>query len=46
MAKVAEGVGNNYENALKDALDKLGLNKDQVSVELIEEPKKRFFRII
>lgn len=46
MAKVAEGVGNNYEEAVKDALSKVGLSKEQVSIELIEEPKKRFFSIL
>lgn len=46
MAKVAEGIGNNYDEALKDALSKVGLTKEQVSVELIEEPKKRFFSIL
>ena len=46
MAKVAEGIGDNYEEAVKDALSKIGLTKEQVSVELIEEPKKRFFSIL
>ena len=46
MAKVAEGVGNTYEEAVKDALGKIGLEKDKVSIELIEEPKKRFFSIL
>lgn len=46
MAKVAEGVGKNYEEAVSDALNKVGLSKDQVSIELIEEPKKRFFSIL
>ena len=46
MAKVAEGVGNNYEEAVKDALNKVGLSKEDVSIELIEEPKKRFFSIL
>ena len=43
MAKVAEGIGNNYDEAVKDALNKIGLTNEQVSIELIEEPKKRFF---
>ena len=43
MARVAEGIGNNYEAAVKDALSKVGLTKDQVSIELIEEPKKKIF---
>ena len=46
MAKVAEGIGNNYDEAVKDALNKIGLTKEQVSIELIEEPKKRFFSIL
>ena len=46
MAKVAEGIGNNYDEAVNDALSKIGLTKEQVSVELIEEPKKRFFSIL
>lgn len=46
MAKVAEGIGNNYDEAVKDALSKIGLSKEQVSIELIEEPKKRFFSIL
>lgn len=46
MAKVAEGIGKNYEEAVSDALNKVGLSKDQVSIELIEEPKKRFFSIL
>ena len=46
MAKVAEGIGGSYEEALKDALSKVGLAKEQVSVEVIEEPKKRIFSIL
>lgn len=46
MAKVAEGIGKNYEEAVSDALNKIGLSKEQVSIELIEEPKKRFFSIL
>lgn len=46
MAKVAEGVGNTYEEAVKDALSKIGLSKDKVSIDMIEEPKKRFFSIL
>ena len=46
MAKVAEGIGGNYEEALQDALAKVGLSKEQVSVEVIEEPKKRIFSIL
>ena len=46
MAKVAEGVGSTYDEAVKDALSKVGLTKDEVSIVLIEEPKKRFFSIL
>ena len=46
MSKVAEGRGKNYDEALADALSKVGLTKDQVTVELIEEPKKRIFNIL
>lgn len=46
MSKVAEGIGKNYEEAVEDALSKVGLKKDQVSIEMIEEPKKRIFSIL
>lgn len=46
MAKVAEGVGSTYDEAVKDALNKIGLEKNKVTIELIEEPKKRFFSIL
>ncbi|MBQ8298489.1 MAG: Jag N-terminal domain-containing protein [Clostridia bacterium] len=46
MAKVAEGIGKNYEEAVADALSKVGLTKEQVSIEIIEEPKKRIFSIL
>lgn len=46
MAKVAEGIGKNYEEAVMDALNKVGLSKEQVSIEIIEEPKKRIFSIL
>lgn len=46
MSKVAEGIGKNYDEALADALSKVGLKKEQVTVELIEEPKKRIFSIL
>ena len=35
MAKVAEGIGKNLEEAVADALNKVGLTKEQVSVEII-----------
>ena len=46
MAKVAEGIGKTYEEAVNDALSKVGLKKEQVSIEMIEEPKKRIFSIL
>ena len=46
MARVAEGMGKNYEEAVNDALGKIGLNKDEVLIEIIEEPKKRIFSIL
>ena len=46
MAKVAEGIGKSYDEAVLDALNKIGLKKDQVSIEMIEEPKKRIFSIL
>ena len=46
MAKVAEGVGGTYDEAVKDALSKIGLEKSMVTIETIEEPKKRFFSIL
>lgn len=46
MAKVAEGIGKNLDEAVADALNKVGLTKEQVSVEIIEEPKKRIFSIL
>jgi spoIIIJ-associated protein len=46
MALTVEGVGKNYEEALSDGLKKIGLKKEEVDIELIEEPKKRFFSIL
>lgn len=46
MAKVAEGIGKSFDDAVVDALNKIGLTKEQVSVEIIEEPKKRIFSIL
>ncbi len=46
MSKVAEGIGKNYEEAVQDALNKVGLKKEEVSIEIIEEPKKRIFSIL
>ena len=44
--KEAEGIGKSYEEALNDALNKIGLTKDKVSVEIVKEPKKRLFSIL
>lgn len=46
MARVAEGIGKNYDEAVNDALSKIGLSKENVSIEIIEEPKKRIFSIL
>lgn len=46
MARVAEGIGKSYDEAVADALSKVGLTKEQVSVEIVEEPKKRLFSIL
>ena len=46
MAKVAEGIGKSYDEAVADALSKVGLTKEQVSIEIIDEPKKRLFSIL
>lgn len=46
MAKVAEGIGKSYDEAVADALSKVGLTKEQVSIEMIDEPKKRLFSIL
>lgn len=46
MAKVAEGIGKNYDEAVQDALSKVGLTKEEVIIEIVEEPKKRIFSIL
>lgn len=46
MAKVAEGVGKTYDEAVQNGLDKIGLSKDEVTIEIIKEPKKTFFSIL
>jgi spoIIIJ-associated protein len=46
MALSVEGIGKSYDEALKDGLQKIGLSKEEVEIELIEEPKKRFFSIL
>lgn len=37
-----EETGNSKEEAIAKALDKIGLNQDEVEVEILEESKKRF----
>lgn len=46
MAKVVEGVGKTYDEAVQNGLDKIGLSKDEVVIEIIKEPKKTFFSIL
>ena len=46
MAKVVEGVGKTYDEAVKNGLDKIGLSKDEVTIEVVKEPKKTFFSIL
>ena len=44
--KEAEGIGKTYEEALQDGLNKIGLPKEKVSIEIVKEPKKRLFSIL
>lgn len=46
MAKVVEGVGKTYDEAVKNGLDKIGLNENEVTIEIVKEPKKTFFSIL
>lgn len=46
MSRVAEGVGKTYDEAVKNALENIGLKKSQVMIEIIKEPKKTFFSIL
>ena len=46
MAKVAEGIGKTYDEAVQNGLDKIGLSKDEVTIEIVKEPKKTFFSIL
>lgn len=46
MAKVVEGVGKTYDEAVQNGLDKIGLSLDEVTVEIVKEPKKTFFSIL
>jgi len=46
MAKVVEGVGKTYDEAVRNGLDKIGLSEDEVTIEIVKEPKKTFFSIL
>ena len=46
MAKVVEGVGKAYDEAVKNGLDKIGLSENEVTIEIVKEPKKTFFSIL
>ncbi len=46
MAKVVEGIGKTYDEAVQNALDQIGLNKEEVTIEIVKEPKKTFFSIL
>lgn len=46
MAKVAEGIGKTYDEAVQNGLDKIGLKKEDVIIEIVKEPKKTFFSIL
>ena len=46
MAKVVEGVGKTYDEAVKNGLDKIGLSENEVTIEIVKEHKKTFFSIL
>jgi len=46
MAKVAEGIGKTYDEAVQNGLEKIGLKKEEVLIEIVKEPKKTFFSIL
>ncbi len=49
MAKVVESVGKTYDEALKNGLEQLGLNEDDVNIEIVKDAnasKKTFFSIL
>ena len=46
MARVSEGVGKTYDEAVQDGLNKIGLSKNQVTIETVKEQKKTFFSIL
>ena len=46
MARVVEGVGKTYDEAVKNGLDRIGLSKESVTIEVVKEPRKTFFSIL
>lgn len=46
MAKVVEGIGKTYDEAVRNGLDKIGLSENEVTIEIVKEPKKTFFSIL
>lgn len=46
MARVSEGIGKTYDEAVQDGLNKIGLAKNQVTIEIVKEQKKTFFSIL
>lgn len=46
MAKVVEGIGKTYDEAVQNGLEKIGLKKEEVNIEIVKEPKKTFFSIL
>ena len=46
MAKVVEGIGKTYDEAVKNGLEKIGLKEEEVIIEIVREPKKTFFSIL
>lgn len=46
MARVSEGIGKTYDEAVQDGLNKIGLSKNEVSIEIVKEQKKTFFSIL
>lgn len=46
MARVSEGIGKTYDEAVQDGLNKIGLSKNEVSIEIVREQKKTFFSIL
>ena len=46
MARVSEGIGKTYDEAVQDGLNKIGLSKNEVNIEIVREQKKTFFSIL